>query len=285
MADFNVESAEQNLGVIKEVFSTLKKPLGNEKYEKINKAIENANDKLTVGLKNEEIQAILKELDFTVDGVAGNNISADFSSFKFNEQLKTQINDKLPSVCANLNLEWSLNSNEGSATLDNLKLGSVLGQNSFIGGVLSDVESALKPLQEIIDGLTQDIPFLTKDIPDGLGISKSDLDLDEDKSVSVIDLLRYANTIAPADKKIAGLEELTKLISDVNKVLTFAEKVKEVSNGDIPLPGTLKFNTKEKQFLSDTPSQGSLLPKDLQNVLSGICGFEQGYFILKIVIK
>ncbi|BDI15804.1 hypothetical protein ANSO36C_16060 [Nostoc cf. commune SO-36] len=284
MADFNIEFAEKNLGIIKSVFDTLKTPLGNEKSDKIIKAIDNANSKLTVGLRNDKIEEILKELDFGVDGVAGNNISADFSSFKFGEQLKTfgeqlktQINGKLPSVSANLNLNWSLNSDQGSATLANLKLGSLLGQNSFIGGVLSNVELALNPVRKIIDGLTEDIPFITKDIPNGLGISKSTLDLDRDNSVSVIDLLNYANNNVPKQfketYKITGLEELTKLITEAQKISTFTEKVKKASNGDIPLPGSLKFDTKEKKFLSDTPSQGSLLPKDLQDTLSGISNF------------
>jgi hypothetical protein len=112
MADFNIELAKTSLGILqKDVFKTLKTPLGNEKYDKIDAAIENASKKLTVGLTDDQIKNILQELDLGIDGVKGNNISDDFSSFKFSEQLKTQLSSKLPSVSANLNLNWSLNSN------------------------------------------------------------------------------------------------------------------------------------------------------------------------------
>jgi Ca2+-binding RTX toxin-like protein len=147
----------------------------------------------------------------------------------------------------------------------------LFGENSFIGGVLSDVKSALNPVREIIDGLTENIPFLTNEIPKGLGISKSTLDLDKDNSVSVIDLLQYANTLAPANLKIAGFKELSTLISEAKSLSSFTKEVKDAADG-IVLPGSLKFDIKQKQFLSDTPSQASL-PSNLQNALSGISNF------------
>lgn len=273
MINFNIESAKQTLNTVKDIFNTLKKPLGNEKSKNIITAIDNATSKLAVGLTNENIQKLLQELDLEIDGVAGNNITSDFSKFNFVEQFKTQITSKLPSVSANLNLSWSLNSNQGSAILGDLKLGSLLGQNSFIGEVLSDVESALKPVDRIIDGLTEDISFLTKGIPDGLGISKSELDLNKDKSVSVLDLLQYANNIAPENLKIDGLNEFSIFIDEVKQILTITDKVKAAATAGISVPGSLIFDIQKKQFIGNINSLGRL-PDELQSELDKISNFK-----------
>ena len=104
MANFNTATINESLSNIKNIFDTLKMPLGGQKSSQISTAIDTAKTELaTSGLKEGDITRILQELDLEIDGVANNNIVDNFSKFKFGETLKAQIDSKIPSITANQN--------------------------------------------------------------------------------------------------------------------------------------------------------------------------------------
>jgi Ca2+-binding RTX toxin-like protein len=264
MANLTIGTVKGSLSAIRVVFDTLKAPLGTTQSKTILDAIDSANSQLdaidqaaTDAAKQQKIQDILKSLDSLIDKDTI-NFSSDFSIFDFTKQLKAQISDDLPSVSADANLSWSFVENKGSASLDELTLSPLLGANSYLGKILSDVDSALSPVRKVLDGLTQDIPFLTKDIPDGVGLDKSELDKDKNGTVSVIDLLLYVNEIAPADFKITGLNEVSTFITEAANLLDVTEKVKNTAGNSVLLPGSLKFDVQQKQFLGATSLTASL---------------------------
>ena len=263
-----------------QAFLALKIPLGG-KFAALTGEITKATNSVRNADGDEAIQKILEELDLGLDKVFG--IDRDYVdnslNFKFNEVLTTKLNNDLPSVSANLGIAWSLTDlGSQNATISDLKLESFLGKDSFLGNILSQVETVLKPVREVIEGLTKDIPFLTEDISDGLGISKSDIDFDKNGRVSVLDLVNKANAFGEKFKKdtgkdytISGLKELTEFINDAEILLKLAKPVQGSSEA-IRLPGNFIYNLNQKSFLSPSNNIGKL-PSFLTDITRELNGF------------
>ena len=260
-----------------QAFLALKTPLGS-KFVGLTGEINKAIDLVGKADGDEAIRKTLEELDVGLDKVFG--IDRDYIdnslSFNFNETLTTKLNSNLPSVSADLGIAWSLtNSASQSAKISDFKLNSFLGKSSFLGSTLENVEDVLKPIRQVITGLTKDIPFLTDGIPKGLGFNESRIDFDKDSAVSVLDLLNEANNFGSklgSDYTIKGLEELSDFIGDARALLKLADAAQK-SSDNIALPGSFTYDLTQKNFLSSGTNRGEL-PSSLTTITKNLNGFD-----------
>jgi hypothetical protein len=271
---------------IQSLINTLKVPFGddssdeNDQFSKLIKSLENTKNDLNQLSDDSLIRNALSQFDQNLDGVAGNNIifnsdTDNTISFKFDKTLSPSFGNSLPTVTADFNLDWSLNNpNNRTATFSNLKLNSLLGENSFIGNAFGNIKKALEPVQKLTSTLNGNINLFTNDFPNGFEQGKdSILDENHDGKITVLDIFKIANKYAPDSYKIAGLDTLVKFVEEADSVLKLVELAEDSGNITIPLSGTFSYDLNKQQFSPYGTINADITDSKFKEALSGLSNF------------